>query len=245
MRRWGVVMTILLAGCLPVVLVDPATCKVDPALEGTWLTKRQPLEQCMHGNVEYGPGAQHSIYLVRAFDERCYLITALDYYMAKDGRLGIFSPGNDGPLSQWRAWLAPISAGQYLICHRIDADLPHDPDVVMPPGVFFPTFEIGRSGADVLTLTPVMFPNILQRLGNGVSKEEYARHVAEFPREELIARIKADPDAAAPGDPGPITIHRMQAATELHVQQVLEAFHIVDPLRRPARFNPLQDDKGT
>jgi hypothetical protein len=245
MKRWGVLTVILMVGCLPEAIVDPATCKVDPALEGTWLAKGLPLEQCMHGGVEYGPGTQHSIYLVKAFDERCYLITALDYYLAKDGQLGIFGPGDGGALSQWRAWLAPIGERQYLICNGIDPDVPQDPDVVKSPGKCFPTFEIDRLGADTVTLTPVVFPDILQRLGDAMSTEEYARRVAEFPPEGVVARIKADPDAAAPGDPGPITVHRMKASTERHVQRVLEAFSIVDPLRRPTRFNPPQDDKGT
>ena len=108
MKRCSVLIAILLTGCLPEAIIDPATCKVDPVLEGTWLAKGQDLEQCMHDDVEYGPGAQHSTYLVKAFDERCYLITALDYYLAKDGRLGIFGLGGGGALSQWRAWLAPI-----------------------------------------------------------------------------------------------------------------------------------------
>jgi hypothetical protein len=181
MMRRAVLLVILMAGCLPEAIVDPATCKVDPVLEGTWLAKGQLLEQCMHGEVEYGPGEQHSLYLVKAFDERCYLITALDYYLPKDGRLGIFGPGGGGPLSQWRAWLAPIGERQYLICHQIDPDVPHDPDVVTSPGDFFPTFEIERAGADDVTLTPVFLPDILQRLGGAMSKEEYARRLAAFP----------------------------------------------------------------
>ena len=245
MKRCSVLIAILLTGCLPEAIIDPATCKVDPVLEGTWLAKGQDLEQCMHDDVEYGPGAQHSTYLVKAFDERCYLITALDYYLAKDGRLGIFGLVGGGALSQWRAWLAPIGERQYLICHQIDPDVPPNPDVVMSPGESFPTFEIKRFGADAVTLTPVVFPDILQRLGDAMSKEEYARRVVEFPPESIVARIKTDPDTATPGDPGPITVHRMQDATERHVQRVLEAFHIVDPLRRPSRFNPPQNDKGT
>jgi len=240
MMRRAVLLVILMAGCLPEAIVDPATCKVDPVLEGTWLAKGQLLEQCMHGEVEYGPGEQHSLYLVKAFDERCYLITALDYYLPKDGRLGIFGPGGGGPLSQWRAWLAPIGERQYLICHQIDPDVPHDPDVVTSPGDFFPTFEIERAGADDVTLTPVFLPDILQRLGGAMSKEEYARRLAAFPPEGIVARIKADPDAAAPGDPRPVTIHRMQAPDEPHVQRVLEAFYLVDPVRRPRRFDPPQ-----
>jgi hypothetical protein len=245
MRLWGALIAIVMAGCLPVAIVDPATCKVDPALEGTWLAKGLALEQCMHGDVEYGPGAQHSIFLVKAFDERCYLITALDYYLAKDGRLGIFGPGGEGALHQWRGWVAPIGERVYLVCSEIKPEMPKDPDVVTSPGDSFPTFEIRRTGADALMLTPVVFPDILERIGQARSEEEYARRVAEFPPEGIVARIKADPDAAAPGDPGPLTVHRMQGTTEPHVQRVLEAFHIVDPLLRPARFNPPQDDKGT
>jgi hypothetical protein len=65
MRRWGLFATILLAGCLPQAIVDPSTCKIDPSLEGIWLAKGDLLEQCMHGDVEYGPGTQQSIVLVK------------------------------------------------------------------------------------------------------------------------------------------------------------------------------------
>jgi hypothetical protein len=222
MNRWGVLLTVVLAGCLPVALVDPATCRVDPSLEETWLAKGQPLEQCMHDDIENGPGTQQSIFLVKAFDERCYLITVLDYYLAADGRLGMFGPGHGGALSQWRAWLASIGERQYLICNQIEPVIPADPNVVRSPGSFYPTFEIERMGTTAVTLKP----DVLQRL-------------------ELLARIKADPDAAAPGDPAPITVHRMEASTEPHVQRVLEAFHIVDPLHRPMRFTPPLDGDGT
>lgn len=225
MNRWGVLLTVLLAGCLPVALVDPATCRVDPSLEGTWLAKGQRLEQCMHDDIEYGPGTQQSIFLVKAFDERCYLITVLDYYLAADGRLGMFGPGHGGALSQWRAWLAPIGERQYLICDEIEPVVPADPNVVRSSGNFYPTFEIERIGTTAVTLKTVVLPDFPQRL-------------------ELLARIKADPDAAAPGDPPPITVRRMEASTEPHVQRVLEAFHIVDPLCRPARLSPPGDDNG-
>lgn len=245
MRRWGLFATILLAGCLPEAIVDPSTCKVDPSLEGIWLAKGHLLEQCMHGDVEYGPGSQQSIFLVKAFDEHCYLITTLDYYLAQDGRLGIFGPWQAGPLSQWRAWLAPIGKRQYLICNEVEPVVPEDPDVVTSPGNSFPTFEINRVGTNTVTLKPVWFVDVLKRLGETMSTEEHARRLREFPANELVARIKADPDAAAPDDPGPLTVRRMEASTEPHVQRVLEAFHIVDPLRRPARLNPPQDAKGT
>jgi hypothetical protein len=245
MNRWGVLLTVLLAGCLPVALVDPATCRVDPSLEGTWLAKGQRLEQCMHDDIEYGPGTQQSIFLVKAFDERCYLITVLDYYLAAAERLGMFGPGHGGALSQWRAWLAPIGERQYLICDEIEPVIPADPNVVRSPGSFYPTFEIKRIGTTAVTLKPVVLPDVLQRLGEAMSAEEHARRLTEFPVNELVARIKADPDAAAPGDPAPIAVRRMEASTEPHVQRVLEAFHIVDPLRRPMRFTPPRDGNGT
>jgi hypothetical protein len=245
MKRWGVLMAVLLAGCLPEALVDPATCQVDPTLEGTWLAEGLSLEQCRHDDIEYGPGTQQSIYLVTAFDKHCYVITALDYYMAKDGRLGMFGSGRDGAVSQWRAWLAPIGARQYLICNEIEPVVPQDPNVVRSPGNFYPTFEIERIGTTAVTLKPVVLPDVLQRLGDAMSAEEYARRLAEFPVDELVARIKAAPDAATPGDPAPMTVRRMEASTEPHVQRVLEAFHIVDPLRRPARFDPPRDTSGT
>lgn len=48
------------AGCLPEAIVDPSTCKVAPSLEGTWLAKSLPLQQCVHGDVEDGPGTLRS-----------------------------------------------------------------------------------------------------------------------------------------------------------------------------------------
>lgn len=244
MRRSVLLMTILLAGCLPEAIIDPSACTVDPSLEGIWLATGDLLEQCMHDDVEYGPGTQQSIFLVKAFDEHCYLITALDYYLANDGRMGIFGTKRAGPLSQWRAWLAPLGEREYLICNQIQPAVPEDPNVVTSPGEFFPTFEIERVGTTALTLKPVWFPDVLQLLGEAMSAEEYARRLTKFPVTELVARIKADPDAATPDDPRPMTVRRMEASTEPHVQRVLEAFHIVDPLRRPARFNPPQDGKG-
>lgn len=115
---------------------------------------------------------------------------------------------------------------------------------MVAPGNVFPTFEIERVGTAEVRLTPVMFPDMLERLGERMSVEEYGRRLAELPRDQVIARIKADPDAAAPSDPGPTIVHRMPATSELDVQQVLEAFQIIDPLRRPARLNAPQDDEG-
>ena len=60
MRPCGLLMAVLLAGCLPDAVVDPSTCKVDPSLEGIWLAKGDLLEQCVHGDVEYGPGSHRS-----------------------------------------------------------------------------------------------------------------------------------------------------------------------------------------
>ena len=122
--------------------------------------------------------------------------------------------------------------------------VPKDPNVVTSPGILFPTFEIKCVGTNTVTLKPTWFADVLQRLGEAMSAEEYARRLTKFPVTELVARIKADPDAATPDDPRPMTVRRMEASTEPHVQRVLEAFHIVDPLRRPARFNPPQDGKG-
>jgi hypothetical protein len=242
--RWGLVITIFMAGCLPEAIVDPANCRIDPALEGTWLAEGLALSQCEHDSVEYGPGVQRSLYLVAAFDERCYLITGLDYYLADDGRLGLFGPGQGAAFTQWRGWLASIGQRQYLICHEIEPSVPADPDVVVSPGAFFPTFEVNRIGDDAVRLTPVVFADMCQRLGEAISAEEYARRLGEFPREQVIERIKADPDAAAPGDPAPVVFNRMQPSTESHVQRVLEAFHIVDPLYRPARPNSPDDGGG-
>ncbi len=90
-----------------------------------------------------------------------------------------------------------------------------------------------------------MFPDILQRLGEPISAEEYTRRLAEFPPNEIIARIKSDPDAATPDDPRPITVRRMEAATAPHVQRVLEAFQIINPHNRPAQLMPPRDDRGT
>ena len=122
--------------------------------------------------------------------------------------------------------------------------VPKDPNVVTSPGVLFPTFEIKCVGTNTVTLKPTWFADVLQRLGEAMSAEEHARRLKEFPANELVDRIKAAPDAATPEDPRPLTVRRMEPSTEPHVQRVLEAFHIVDPLRRPARFNPPQDGKG-
>ena len=50
-----------------------------------------------------------------------------------------------------------------------------------------------------VTLKPVMFPDILQRLGEPISVEEYTSRLTEFPPHEIVARIKSDPDAATAG----------------------------------------------
>jgi len=238
-------MTIMLVGCLPEAIVDPASCKVDPVLEGIWLAKGFQLTQFKHDDVEYGPGTQQTIFLVSAFDERCYLVTKLDYYSAEDGRLGIFGSGHTGALTQWRTWLAPIGDRQYLICRQIKPAIPLDQDVTRSWRNFLPTFEVERDGNMDVTLKPVMFPDILQRLGEPISAEEYTRRLAEFPPNEIIARIKSDPDAATPDDPRPITVRRMEAATAPHVQRVLEAFQIINPHNRPAQLMPPRDDRGT
>jgi|GEM_PF-3721713 len=245
MKHCCLLMTIMLVGCLPEAIVDPASCKVDPVLEGIWLAKGFQLTQFKHDDVEYGPGTQQTIFLVSAFDERCYLVTKLDYYSAEDGRLGIFGSGHTGALTQWRTWLAPIGDRQYLICRQIKPAIPLDQDVTRSWRNFLPTFEVERDGNMDVTLKPVMFPDILQRLGEPISAEEYTRRLAEFPPNEIIARIKSAPDAATPDDPRPITVRRMEAATAPHVQRVLEAFQIINPHNRPAQLMPPRDDRGT
>ncbi len=217
----------------------------NPVLEGIWLAKGFQLTQFKHDDVEYGPGTQQTIFLVSAFDERCYLVTKLDYYSAADGRLGIFGSGHTGALTQWRAWLAPIGERRYLICRQIKPAIPQDQDVTRSWRNFLPTFEFERNGKTAVTLKPVMFTDILQRLGEPISTEEYTSRLTEFPPNEIIARIKSDPDAATPDDPRPITVRRMEAATAPHVQRVLEAFQIINPHNRPAQPMPPRDDRGT
>ena len=56
MNRWLLVAIVLvtgmLAGCLPSPIGDPATSTVDPTLEGTWLHDDSKLAQCQIGGVE-------------------------------------------------------------------------------------------------------------------------------------------------------------------------------------------------
>jgi hypothetical protein len=228
MNRWLLVAIVLvtgmLAGCLPSPIGDPATSTVDPALEGTWLHDGLKLSQCQIGGVEYGPGMQKSIYLVRAFDEHCYLITAIQYYAAEDGRIGTFGPGGDAGLTSWKGWLARLGERRYLVCQKLGID-------PIPPGTpagWFPTFEVEQLAPNAVRITPVVFGDIFNRL-EGVSPDE-ARAIiaAEYSREKLEARIRDDPDAAAPGDPRPLELQRMDAASLAHVERVLAIYHLTD-----------------
>lgn len=130
----------MVAGCLPSPIGDPTTSTIDPALEGTWLHAGLELDQCRIGEVEYGPGRQQTIYLAKAFDEHCYLVTAISFYAAKDGRLGTFGPGSDAGLAWCKAWLAPLGDRRYLVCQN----LPADPLRTGPAPGGFPTFELER-----------------------------------------------------------------------------------------------------
>jgi hypothetical protein len=235
MNRWLLVAIVLvtgmLAGCLPSPIGDPATSTVDPTLEGTWLHDGSKLAQCQIGGVEYGPGRQQSIYLVRAFDEHCYLITAIQYYAAEDGRIGTFGPGGDAGLTSWKGWLAAVGERRYLVCQRLG--FAANPG--WQPSGWFPTFEVDQLAADVVRLTPVIFGDMFKRL-EGISDEEaQAIITAEYSREKLEARMRDDPDAAAPGDPRPLELTRMDDASRTLVERVLAIYHLTDgrPVRKP------------
>ena len=237
MDRWLtsaiVLVTVVVTGCLPAPIGDPATSTIDPVLKGTWLHDGLKLAQCQIGGVEYGPGTQQSIYLVRAFDEHCYLITAIQYYAAEDGRIGTFGPGGDAGLTSWKAWLATLGNRRYLVCQTLGVD-PIPPG--RPPAGWFPTFEVQQLEPNAVRITPVVFGDIFKRL-EGVSPDEaQAIIAAEYSREKLEAGIRENPDAAAPGDPRPIALRRMDEASRAHVERVLAIFHMTDG--RPARKPP-------
>jgi hypothetical protein len=231
MNRWLLVAIVLvtgmLAGCLPSPIGDPATSTVDPTLEGTWLHDGLELAQCAVGGVEYGPGRQQTIYLVKAFDEHCYLVTAISFYAAKDGRLGTFGPGGAAGLAWWKAWLAPLGDRRYLVCEKLGAD-------PLPDGRsfgWFPTFEVERPDADAVRLTPVMFGDILKRFEGVAPDEAKAVIAAEYSREKLEPRIRENPVAAAPGDPRPLLLERMNETSRPLVERVLAAYHLGDARR--------------
>ena len=245
MKAWSrasvlAVALCLVTGCLPTPIGDPATSTIDPALEGAWLARGHEDTQCRHGDVEYGPGTQQTICLVKAFDEHCYVVTAIDYYMAADGRIGAFGPGGAG-LSCWRAWLADIGDRRYLVTSKVDFDMPREEGSAPSSAGFYPTFQLDSLGPDSFRLTPLVLIDILKRLEGLPSNEERAAIMAEYTRESLETRIRDNPDAAAPGDPRPIDFRRMHASSHAHVQQVLEAFHLADPLRRPKHLQPSKE----
>ncbi len=231
MNRWlsccVVLATTWVAGCLPSPIGDPATSTIDAALEGTWLHDGLELAQCQAGGVEYGPGRQQTIYLVKAFDDHCYLVTAIAFYAANDGRLGAFGPGNEAGLSWWKAWLAPLGDRRYLVCQN----LPADPRADGEASGWFPTFELERPDADSVRLTPVYFGDILKRLEGLAPAEARAVIAAEYSREKLEARIQENPTAATPGDPRPLLLERMKEASRPLVERVLAAYHLVDSRR--------------
>lgn len=217
----------MVAGCLPSPVGDPETSTIDADLEGTWLHTGLELAQCQAGGVEYGPGRQQTIYLVKAFDEHCYLVTAISFYAAKDGRFGTFSPGSDAGLSWGKAWLAPLGDRRYLVCQKLAAG-------PIPDGQasgWFPTFELERPDADTVRLTPVVSAAIFKHLEGTTPGEAKAIVAAEYSREKLEAWIRENPAAATPGDPRPLLLERMNEASRPLVERVLAAYHIVDSRR--------------
>jgi len=231
MHRWlsccVVLATTWVAGCLPSPIGDPATSTIDTALEGTWLHDGLELSKCQVGGVEYGPGRQQTIYLVKAFDERCYLITAISFYAAQDGRLGTFGPGGDAGLSWWKGWLAPLGDRRYLVCQKLGAD----PLPGAQTGGWFPTFEVERPDDDTVRITPVVFADIYKRLEGVTPDEAKAVIAAEYSREKLEAQIRENPEAAAPGDPRPLLLERMDEASRPLVERVLTAYRLTDARR--------------
>lgn len=222
MYRWltyaVVIATVSLTGCLPSPIGDPATSRIDPALEGTWLHDGLELAQCQIGGTEYGPGRRKSIYLLRAFDEHCYLITAIQFYEAKDGRIG------DARLTSWKGWLTTLGDRRYLVCQNLGGD----PIPTGPPVGLFPTFELEQLDPESVRITTVVFGDIFKRL-EGVPPDEARAIIAtEYAREKLEARIRENPDAAAPGDPRPLELTRMDEASQAHVERVLATFHMTD-----------------
>jgi hypothetical protein len=224
---------VLVAGCLPSPIGDPATSTIDRAIEGTWLHDGLKLAQCQIGGVEYGPGSQKSIYLVRAFDEHCYLITAIQYYAAEDGRIGTFGPGGDAGLTWWKGWLAGVGERRYLVCQRQGIA----PALGGQPDVWLPTFEVAQREPDAVRLTPVVFGDMFKRLQGLPPDEARAIIATDYSREKLEGRIRDNPDAAAPGDPKPLELRRMDEASRAHVERVLATFHLTDD-RRPVRQPP-------
>ena len=236
---------LLLGGCLPVPISDPKESTIDPALEGTWLAPGLELAQCMHGGIEYGPGTQKTIYLVKAFDEHCYLIAAVDYYHARDGRIGLF--GSGGPsLSWWKGWLVPVGERRYLVCQPLPFTLPGDSEVVRSRGAFYPTFELSRAGEDSFRVALVVFPDMIHQLDAAGTDEARKAVLAKYTPESLRKRIQSNPAAAAPGDPRPLTVHRMTLESEKHVQRVLETLGIADadPNHLPERLRPPEANRA-
>jgi hypothetical protein len=228
MNRWltvgFVLVTVVVTGCLPTPIGDPAMSRIDPALEGTWLHDGLELAQCQIGGTEYGPGRQKSIYLLRAFDEHCYLITAIQFYEAQDGRIGPFGPGGDAGLTSWKGWLAKLGDRRYLVCQKLGIDsIPTG-----PPAGWFPTFEVQQLEPNAVRITPVVFGDILKRLEGVPPDEARAIIAAEYSREKLEARIRENPDAAAAGDPRPIELTRVNEGSRALVERVLALFHLAD-----------------
>jgi len=231
----SVLTTVVVTGCLPTPIGDPATSAIDPVLEGTWLHDGLELSQCQIGGVEYGPGTQKSIYLVRAFDDHCYLITAIQYYAAEDGRIGTFGPGGDAGLTSWKGWIAGVGERRYLVCQRLG----FAPALGGQPSGWFPTFEVDQLAADVVRLTPVMFGDMFKRLQGMSDEEAQAIITAEYSREKLEGRIRDNPGAAAPGDPRPLELQRMDEASRALVERVLAIYHLADD-RQPVRKPPFR-----
>jgi hypothetical protein len=237
----GAACAVVLAatGCLPSALDEPQPGSVDRALLGTWLARGDRLEQCMVDGVEYGPGTRQSTYLLAALDDRSYQITSLTYYASDDGRLVPMAEGRLGGLSQWRAWLVPLAGRRYLVCRRIEIAAPRDPQFAAAPADGFPTFELEALSPESCRLSGVVPGAMLGKLAEARTPDDRTAVAAAYPPAELRRLIAADPDAATPEDMA-ITVHRMRASTEPHVQQVLEAFHLVNPADRPKKFTPAE-----
>jgi hypothetical protein len=97
----------LIAGlfaCLPVPVGDPEKSKVDPKFVGGWVVSNNEKNS--------------TLYIIRAFDERTYLVQVLGFEVQADKSI---KPASNMSL---KAWLTPIGKETYVCAELLNPETP-------------------------------------------------------------------------------------------------------------------------
>ena len=100
-------LAVLVAGifaCLPVPIGDPEKSKVDEKLVGGWIVANEDKSS--------------TIYIVRAFDQRTYMIQGLDFEVAADKSIKPKST------MTFKAWLTPIGKETFICVETLNPETP-------------------------------------------------------------------------------------------------------------------------